>query len=103
MTLQLMIPLDGSHFAEQAIPYAIELTSHTHATIHLVKVHQPLDEEQLGDARFIAATHLDEELRDEDRRYLAKVAAIPELAACNPVTALLSGTVVSALHKYIRS
>ena len=103
MALQVMIPLDGSQFAEQAITYAADLAANTHATIHLVKVHQPIDDELLGDARFITALQIDQDLHDHDRRYLARVANLPELSPFNPVTALLNGSVVGALQKYIHS
>jgi nucleotide-binding universal stress UspA family protein len=68
-----------------------------------VKVHQSIDEELLGDARFITATQIDEDLRDEDRRYLARIANLIALSPFNPVTALLNGSVVGALQKYMRS
>jgi nucleotide-binding universal stress UspA family protein len=103
MALQIMIPLDGSQFAEQAITYATDLAANIHATIHLVKVHQPIDDELLGDARFITSLQIDKRLHDDDRRYLARVANIAELSALNPVTALLNGNVVGALEKYIYS
>ena len=66
-------------------------------------MHQPADSELLGDAHFIAATQLDEELREEDRQYLAKVAERPELAGLNPITALLTGPVAASLERYIRT
>jgi nucleotide-binding universal stress UspA family protein len=102
MALQMMIPLDGSQFAEQAIAYATELAANLHATIHLVKVHQPADEKQPGDGRF-PGLQIDRHLHEDDRTYLANVAQLPELAQFNPVTALLNGSVVGALQKYMRS
>src|SRR5688500_8169797 len=101
MTLQMMIPLDGSQFAEQAITYATELAANTHATIHLVKVHQPTDDERPG-GRF-AGLQIDKHRHGEDRRYLANVAQLTELVPFNPVTALLNGNVAGALQKYMRS
>lgn len=103
MALQLMIPVDGSQFAEAAIPYAAELAIHTRAIVHLVKVHHSADESRIGSGMYIAASHLDENFREEDRAYLAKVADLPELRPLNPVTALINGSVVHALQKYVRS
>src|SRR5687768_315344 len=100
MALQIMIPLDGSQFAEQAITYATELAANTHATIHLVKVHQSTDDGLPGDGRF-AGLQIDKHLHSDDRQYLANVAKLTELVPFNPVTALLNGDVVGALQKYM--
>lgn len=103
MPLQLMIPLDGSEFSEQAIPYALELAAQVHATVHLVKVHVPLDESRVGDAMYTSAESVEECLRDDDRYYLARIMNYPRLAALKPITALLDGPVVPALEKYVDS
>lgn len=38
----IMIPLDGSDFAEQALPLAIAVAARTGATLHLVRVEEPV-------------------------------------------------------------
>lgn len=38
----ILIPLDGSEFAEQALPLAIAVTARTGATLHLVRVEEPI-------------------------------------------------------------
>jgi nucleotide-binding universal stress UspA family protein len=85
MALQLMIPLDGSAFSEAALGQAADVAARLRATVHIVMVH---DE---ANPRTVA------------RDYLATTAADPRIASLNPVTALLSGGVVEALEKYVRS
>ncbi len=37
-----MVPLDGSTFAEQALPHAVDLAKRSRARIHLAVVHEPM-------------------------------------------------------------
>jgi nucleotide-binding universal stress UspA family protein len=67
-----------------------------------VKVHQPIDDELYGNGRF-PGLQLDKHLHADDRQYLASVAKLTELLPFNPVTALLNGSVVAALQKYMIS
>src|SRR5688572_24450829 len=103
MGLHVMVPLDGSRFAEQAIPHAIDIIEQTGGMLHLVKVHQPPQEAGLGDAMYLCAESLDEEARDEEYRYLAGVAASDNAASVGVCTALISGSVVTGLSDYARS
>jgi nucleotide-binding universal stress UspA family protein len=85
MTPQIMIPLDGSAFAEAALGQAADVAARLRATVHLVMVYD--------EANPVATV----------RDYLAHVASDARVAKLNPVTALLSGDVVTALDKYARS
>jgi nucleotide-binding universal stress UspA family protein len=38
----ILVPLDGSTFAEQALPHAVFLAKHAEARLHLVLVHEPM-------------------------------------------------------------
>lgn len=42
MQTKILVPLDGSALADQAIPHAVELARRTRGTLHLVRVHQPV-------------------------------------------------------------
>jgi len=42
MYRQIMVPLDGSRFAESALPLALAISRHTGATMHLVTVQEPI-------------------------------------------------------------
>lgn len=43
MIRSLLVPLDGSPFAEQALPLAVALARQAGAAIHLARVHVPVD------------------------------------------------------------
>jgi nucleotide-binding universal stress UspA family protein len=102
MSVKIMIPLDGSLFSEQALPVAYEIARRSAAELHLVKVHVTPGEPTYN-ATFISAVQLDEEVREADREYLARAAeAALWQTDEHPVTALLTGPVLSALRKYTR-
>lgn len=42
MYRQIMVPLDGSRFAESALPLALAISRHTGAHLHLVTVQEPI-------------------------------------------------------------
>lgn len=52
---------------------------------------------------FMVVEQLDREIRDEDRVYLARMAADPRVEPFHPVTALVGGEPAHALEKYARS
>lgn len=96
MSLQILVPLDGSKFAEQALPFARDLIAQTGGILHLTKVHNPVESRMSG--------LLDEEfMREHDRAYLAEKVRDPGLSGVMAVSALLTGDVVSALDKYTRT
>lgn len=103
MALQIMVPLDGSTFAESAITYAADIARHAQGTIHLVRVHQMPDEDRLGDALYIDGAALDERWREEDRAYLAALTTDVRLADIETRPALLMGEVVHSLRQYAAS
>jgi len=41
MCRSLLVPLDGSAFGEQALPFALSIARRAGATINLVRVHVP--------------------------------------------------------------
>jgi nucleotide-binding universal stress UspA family protein len=41
MYKRILVPLDGSPFAEHALPAAIAISRLTNAAVHLVRVHEP--------------------------------------------------------------
>ncbi len=68
----ILIPLDGSHFAEEAIPYARYLAHSAGARLHLVMVHEPVPA-LVGMGETPPLFELDERSRDEEKNYLATV------------------------------
>jgi len=69
----ILIPLDGSHFAEEAIPYARSLAHSAGARLHLIMVHEPVPA-LVGMGETPPLIELDEKSRDQERNYLAAVA-----------------------------
>jgi nucleotide-binding universal stress UspA family protein len=97
MTMQILVPLDGSPFSEQAIPQAFRLAQFARGTVHLVRVLLPTPALEL-----IAIP--DERLTADERR--AAQGYLEELAAKAPQgvsahAAVLTGPVVTALSNYI--
>ncbi len=73
MSTQLLVPLDGSSLADEAIAHAAEIARRIDGTLHLVRVHTPL-------SMFVAATDapmsipdpvIDERMREAAELWLA--------------------------------
>jgi nucleotide-binding universal stress UspA family protein len=94
----LLVPLDGSPFAEQALPLALSVARRARATIQLAHVHVPLvyfhDYEKLEGL-------LDEKIREREHAYLEGVAQKLTGVSVVPVTSTLlpEGPVSDALQK----
>lgn len=65
----ILVPVDGSAFAEQALPAAATLARRDGAALHVVLVHQPLPMEQPHE--FLASR-----LHEAEEDYLARVVAL---------------------------
>jgi len=95
----LMVPLDGSDFAEEALPMARRLAARLGARIHLVHVIRPFPDSDLKapdvDVEWIA------QAREGTEGYLKDWAArIREEDGTEVSTAALEGRVVPALRDY---
>src|SRR6266540_3017233 len=100
MQRRIVVPLDGSAFAEAALSVAITIARQTVGHLELVMVHQA----QLTGASPMAAMDADKRVRGQENRYLAGEAERIAADTGVPVTpAVLDGPVVSALARYIRS
>jgi nucleotide-binding universal stress UspA family protein len=88
----LLVPLDGSSFAEQALPIAIEIAQAAQADIRLVLVHHPGPR---GTKARLAA-------REAERNYLQHIATRGnELTGTRLTAVTLTGAVVAALRDHI--
>ncbi|HWP49013.1 MAG TPA: universal stress protein [Candidatus Limnocylindrales bacterium] len=103
MYRSVLVPLDGSTFAEHALPIARSIARRAPATLQLVSVHVPIA------ARYVDGTvlfdeALDNRLKEHERAYLDEV--VKRLSADSNVslTATLLegnlGSVVDALNEY---
>ena len=92
----IIVPLDGSAFAEQAIPVALRIASRSDAELHLVESHVPYLLEGVDTGKW------DNTVRQHERTYLAHVAE--RVAAVDgqwPHVALVSAEPVRAIGAYV--
>jgi nucleotide-binding universal stress UspA family protein len=99
----MLVPLDGSPFAEQALPPAIAIARACRAKLRLVKVHEPPPPPLAADdaGLFIEA---DLAVRREERAYLRRQASrAREEAGLRVVIELLDDPIAGAIAEYVRS
>jgi nucleotide-binding universal stress UspA family protein len=98
MYRNLLVPVDGSVFAEHALPLALSLARRAGARVQLVHVHVPLaavDAEGFG----YVAQHLDAQIKAEHHEYLERLVRRIHDVSDVPVTAtLLEGDVAVLLR-----
>lgn len=95
MIKSILVPLDGSPFSEQALPWAACLAKVTGAHLELVRVHDPVPAWTIAAEGAVAATTVDPSIRDAEEQYLANSAARLEEGGFTAITwQLLDGDVV---------
>lgn len=100
---RIMVPLDGSTFAEAALATAIHLARLHGSTVHLVRVHQPALPVAGPDGIATYDPGLEEELELKARRYLdALLERIDPEDRERAVTASLRGPAAESLSAYVR-
>jgi nucleotide-binding universal stress UspA family protein len=98
MIKSILVPLDGSPFSEQALPWAACLAKVTGAHLELVRVHDPVPAWTIATEGAVAATTVDPSIRDAEEQYLANCAARLEEGGFTGVTRqLLDGDVVERI------
>jgi nucleotide-binding universal stress UspA family protein len=95
MTPTIMVPLDGSRLAEQAIPTSVSLARALGAEVLLAHVHQHTFEESAGSGAL--SGDADVRLRDREHGYLEGVARGLAHAGVGARTSFLEAPVVQAL------
>jgi nucleotide-binding universal stress UspA family protein len=94
MLKQILVPLDGSSMAEQALPMATRIARSQQGSILLVRVVGLLDEVKIyvsGNSSII--THAFNQEMDSVRRYLAHVSSLTLFTGIRVNTLALSGSV----------
>lgn len=95
MYRQILVPLDGSRFAEAALPLALDVSRRTGAALHLVTVQEPIPS--------FAYDEWEAAATDWSEDYLANVVErIGDRAGGTVTTALRSGPVVERLGEELR-
>ncbi len=98
---RIMLPLDGSPFSEQALPFAMAIARHTGATLHLVSVHNAIRPEAVRPAPAVFETGFDSLIVARERTYLEALARTLEAdQGLHTVTTLLQGGVAPLLATY---
>ena len=100
----VLVPLDGSGFAEQALPVAAAIARRTGATLHLATVQVPMAVLAPGAEEFAVDANVDRELREQLQAYLASTArAISTPHGLDVTSAVLDGLPADALAHYARA
>jgi len=104
MYRSICVPLDGSPFAEQALPLALEIARAAGAMVQVALVHHPVP--ALATAMEVPEieAQLDQEARAREQVYLSGILERMRKTANVPVTStLLDGAVAEALQSYLES
>ena len=95
----ILVPLDGSSLAEQAIPFAVEIAERARSKVKLVLVHHPLLVMEPGPDY----TKIELAMHKADREYLRSVTGrLRERLGRALSSAVLEGPVVQTLARYVR-
>ena len=98
MFKNIMLPLDGSHFSELALPLSIDVARSSGARLHLVRVHVPA----LTTADVAVTECYDMLVRQWESDAQATAVSRVRDAGVEVVGELLSGPVVTMLQQYVR-
>jgi nucleotide-binding universal stress UspA family protein len=101
MIRSILVPLDGSPSAEEALPLALAVARQAEAAVQLVHVHL-LVSEMFAEARACMESTFDPRAQERAAAYLDDVVRRVEPAANVPVSpVLLEGSVPDALHEHV--
>jgi nucleotide-binding universal stress UspA family protein len=99
----VLLPLDGSPFAEQGLPWAAALARRARARLRLVLVHQPPQPAPADADDRRLYTRIELALRKSEREYLRNIASgLKAERAIRVATATLDGTPAPAIGSYVR-
>jgi nucleotide-binding universal stress UspA family protein len=97
MYRSILVPLDGSHFAEHALPFALTIARRRSARLQLITVHRDFGA-TYGDLYSGESNQYDRLLRHRDRSYLDALEKRLQGVATVPVSTILAdGPVVETL------
>lgn len=101
MLKSILVPLDGSAFAEEALPTALAIAAREGARLELVIAHEVLPAYRVQGAP-PRDSRLDNEIREERSRYVDALADWARRSTSVPVTAtLVAGPIVTTLAEHI--
>jgi len=101
MIRSLVVPLDGSQFAEQALPLALSIAKRADAQLHLLFVHGSLDILH-AEHHFVAEDSWRTEWKTHHRAYLDNIADQLGTAGAGAITPyVLEGDVPATIHQHV--
>lgn len=98
----ILVPLDGSALAEQALPTAARLARESNSALHLVHVHAPGPEPIHVEGLPVLDDELHSMAELHEKTYLERLAAKHGGGSLNPLPVRLDGPVVPTLNRYAR-
>jgi nucleotide-binding universal stress UspA family protein len=96
----ILVPLDGSAFAERALPVAAALARKLGASLHLVSVHDPASGFIDPATAAVASVELDQEIRSAQQEYLDQQAGAATAEGIPVVHELRTGEAAAELARY---
>jgi nucleotide-binding universal stress UspA family protein len=103
MYRSILVPLDGSGFAEQALPVALALAGASGARLELLMVHQSFELWDTAARPAQMEERWSADLRERERDYLAGIAdRLRAAGVSDPGTDLAEGPVASSIAAYAR-
>lgn len=97
----ILVPLDGSAFAEQALPLAVEIAKRTNAILQLALVHHPVPALAMAVEVPEIESTLDHDNREREERYVGDIARRLHADHDIPVSGLvLDGVVADAICQH---
>jgi nucleotide-binding universal stress UspA family protein len=98
----ITVPLDGSAFAEQALPLAVELAQASSACLRLVYVHTPATAWDPGVEFSLFDPELEKQVREREMAYLDRLGhQLTKGGGLHVERALLNGTIATSLEEYV--
>ena len=99
MFRSLLVPLDGSTAAEQALPWAVSLARRFGAALKIIHVHVPIWD--VSGENSVYSLLADREIREEMQVYLDDIVRrISDNMGIFPTSALLEGSVADAIERH---
>jgi nucleotide-binding universal stress UspA family protein len=100
MYRRLIVLLDGSTFAEHALPFAASIARRAGAMLQIIQAHVPLASLYSG-GELVADLTLDSTIRENETAYLdGVVKRLSEIVPVPVSRALLDGPIAEAIHEY---
>src|SRR5262249_22638299 len=97
MLRTLLVPLDGSPFGEQALPWAVSIARRTGARLLLVQVHTPLASEYVEALPYFHGDPLEPYIEKQRKAYLDGIRDHVQHETGVPTSALLARGEVPAM------